>query len=124
MELRPCFRGLRGYGRRVGAGTWSDLLYGLTPPGCLETGPSAGPQSFQAPTGAAGRSAWPGQDRRGLPPSRSAVGHGQPRRAGSAVGADLQVVPLTCVVRGLAYSVPTFGADGGLHDVVADHGRS
>src|SRR5690242_12029431 len=39
---------LGGYGRRVGAGTWSDLLSGLTPYlGCLETGSSPGSRSFR-----------------------------------------------------------------------------
>ena len=33
-----------GYGRRVGAGIRSDLLYGLTPPGCLVTGRRPGPR--------------------------------------------------------------------------------
>ena len=53
---------LRGYGRRVGAGTRSDLLSGLTPPGCLDTGPSAGSQSFRHPPARPVRSAWPVQE--------------------------------------------------------------
>jgi hypothetical protein len=54
---------LRGYGRRVGAGTWSDLLSGLTPHlGCLETGPSPGSRSFRHPPALPVRSAWPGQE--------------------------------------------------------------
>ena len=54
---------LRGYGRRVGAGTWSDLSSGLTPHlGCLETGPSPGSRSFRHPPALPVRSAWPGQE--------------------------------------------------------------
>src|SRR5271169_2938931 len=54
---------LRGCGRRVGAGTWSDLLSGLTPHlGCLVTGPSPGSRSFRHPPALPVRSAWPGQE--------------------------------------------------------------
>jgi transposase len=54
---------LRGYGRRVGAGIWSDLLSGLTPYlGCLETGSSPGSRSFRHPPALPLRSAWPGQE--------------------------------------------------------------
>jgi len=54
---------LRGYGRRVGAGTWSDLLSGLTPRlGCLVTGPSPGSRSFRQLPALPVRSAWPGQE--------------------------------------------------------------
>ncbi len=54
---------LGGYGRRVGAGTWSDLLSGLTPRlGCLQTGPSPGSRSFRHPPALPVRSAWPGQE--------------------------------------------------------------
>ena len=59
----PASAVLRGYGRRVGAGTWSDLLSGLTPHlGCLETDPSPGSRSFRHPPALPVRSAWPGQE--------------------------------------------------------------
>ncbi len=56
--------------------------------------------------------------------SRAVAAVAKEARTLPPLGADLQVVPLIEVVCGLAYSVPTFEADIGLHDVIADHGRS
>jgi hypothetical protein len=59
----PASAVLRGYGRRVGTGTRSDLLSGLTPyEGCPDTGPPAGSWSFRHPPALPVRSAWPGQE--------------------------------------------------------------
>jgi hypothetical protein len=59
----PASVGLRGCGRRVGAGTWSDLLSGLTPVEVvLRPARRLGPGRFRHPPALPVRSAWPGQE--------------------------------------------------------------
>src|SRR5690349_15905859 len=88
----------RRYGRRVGAGTWSDLLSGLTPRvGCLETGSSPGSQSLG--TYRRCRSDLPGLGKRpGF--HRSAASGCVPSLNHREKGTAMTIVEDTCVITG------------------------